>query len=117
MKPLDKFGQFLVANLRDQSIQFTDMLIEGLWKAPDLTQLQNSVGLLSSEQKQLVRRVVIESLDHGIHDFLFALQESNDFKMGINVVVDGKNIADLSDGLHGESFSEDGWNARFSKYA
>jgi hypothetical protein len=38
------------------------------------------------------------------------------FKEGIALLVDGKNLVELSDGLHGESLGADGWNARFSKY-
>lgn len=32
------------------------------------------------------------------------------------IVVEGHDVAEDSDGLHGELFGEDGWLARFSKY-
>ena len=61
-----------------------------------------------------MRRCVIEAIDHGMHDFLFALVDAHDFNKGIEVLVDGQNIVELSDGLHGEPFVN-GWIAKFGK--
>jgi len=44
------------------------------------------------------------------------VQEEAEAGNEIQILVDGENIAELSDGLQGESFSEDGWNAKFSKH-
>jgi hypothetical protein len=58
----------------------------------------------------------VSSVDKAIHDFLFKLQEVADFEDDIQVLVDGENGAGLSDGIHGELFGEDGWQARYSKF-
>ena len=34
--PLDKFGKFLVENLRDKGIDFAEGLLKSHWKAPSL---------------------------------------------------------------------------------
>lgn len=68
----------------------------------------------NEEQISIMRRALISSIDTGIHDFLFKLQQQDE--EGITIVVNGKNLADISDGLHGELFTEDGWYQRFSEY-
>jgi hypothetical protein len=113
---LNRFGEFIVTNLRDRAIEHYELLEKGHWKAPSLQKLQNELNKLKPEQKDIIRRCLINSLDSGIHDFLFALQELYDFDNDIQIIVKGKNIAEISDGLHGEVYSEDGWYSKYSKY-
>jgi hypothetical protein len=113
---LDKFGQFLVENLRDRGISKAEGLLNGEWRAPSLLNLQTELGKLSDAQKESVKATVINSIDTAIHDFLFALQERTDFDNDIQILVDGENVAELSDGIHGEAYSDEGWYAKFSKY-
>ena len=85
-------------------------------KAPALQKLQKDLASLPENHRTIVRRCVIQSVDNGRHDFLFALQESYENESDIEVVVDGQNIAENSDGLHGELFTEDGWKAKYGKF-
>lgn len=116
MEPLEKFGNFIMTRFRDPAIDHIDGLLVGHWKGPMYQALHSQLARLTPEQRELVRRVVISSIDVGLHDFLFAIGEAHDFKEGIAVVVDGQDIVTLSDGLQGELFLEDGWFARFSKH-
>lgn len=113
---LDKFGRFLVKNLRDKGISKAEGLLTGKWKAPALLNLQNDLAKLSDSQKEIVKATVINSIDTAIHDFLFALQERAEFDNDIQIVVDGENVAELSDGIHGEAYSDEGWYAKYSDY-
>lgn len=112
----NRFGEFVVKNLWDESVEFYELLAQGHWKAPDLKKLQKDLASLSTKQRAIVRQCVIKSLSAGLHRFLFALGEAHDLDEAIAVIVDGVNIADQSDGLHGETLGPDGWMARFSKY-
>jgi hypothetical protein len=109
---LDKFGKFIVENLRDKGINFGELLLNGEWKAPALQNLQNELSKLSTHQKEIVKQAIISAFDSATHDFLLAVHARED----IQIKVDGENIVELSDGIHGEPYSEDGWYARFSKY-
>lgn len=113
---LDIFGKLLMKSFRDRALYQLDTLIEGKFNVPSLQKLQESLSTMNENDKEILIQTCIESLDSGIHDFLFALQESSDNKDGIEIIVNGKNIAELSDGLQGELFTEDGWFAKFSKY-
>jgi hypothetical protein len=116
MQPLDKLGQFIATKLRDPAIDYADGFLAGRWKGPATRALQAALARLPAGHRELVRRVVVTSVDAGIHDFLFALAEAHDQDQGIAVVVDGENAAAISDGLQGEPYSADGWFARFSKH-
>ncbi len=113
---LDIFGKFLMSNLRDNSISYFNTLFEGGSKAPALQELQNSLKSLKEEEKEIFKKAFINSLDTGLHDFLFALHESTENSEGIELIVNGNNIAELSDGLQGELFTEDGWLSKYSAF-
>lgn len=113
---LDRFGEFLVKNLRDKAIRHFDFISEQRWKAPALQRLQSEFKQFSPEQVSLIRECLISSIDSSIHDFLFAIQELSDFEDDIQVLVEGRNIVKLSEMLHGEISLDDGWFARFSDY-
>lgn len=115
-RPLDKFGRFVMANLRDRCIEHFDFLADCRWKAPCLQGLQQELATLSSAQREVARRCVVAGIDSAIHDFLFRLQELADFENDIQIFVDGQNIVPLSDGIYGEPYGTDGWRARYSRY-
>ncbi len=115
--PLEKFGAFVVQNLRDKMLDDLEMLLAGKWKAPDLQELQRKLAQLSEDQKKLFRVLVEQITTVGMHDLLFAIQEQADTGAPIRVLVDDQEIAHLSDGLHGEIFGDEGWIVRYSKHA
>ena len=114
-KRLDKFGELVMTRMRDRAFDYIDEALKGEWKAPSLRKLQRALATLDTKQKDIVRRGVRAAVDKGIHDLLFALQETGD-EDEISVMIDGKKITDLSDGLHGEPFGAEGWQGRFSEY-
>ena len=113
---LDIAGEFLMKHFRDNALSKLDALIEGKLNAPGLLSLQSSIVSLEDEEKEILKKACIESLDSGLHDFLFALQEASNNNENIKFLVNGKNIAELSDGLQGELFTEDGWFSKYSAY-
>jgi hypothetical protein len=114
-RALELFGKLVIAKLRDEQIEHCDGLLASRWKAPALQPLQASLASLNDKQRALVRRCLISCVDVGIHAFLFALAES-DSEKGVSVSVAGVNVAEVSDGLHGEPLGKNGWVAKFSKY-
>ena len=113
---LDKFGQFITEKLRDNQIQFAEDVLAGEYKSQRLIDLHQQLLSLDDSQKSIVLSFIRTVVDVGIHDFLFALVERSEFQNDISILVDGEDVVKLSDGLHGEAYSEDGWYAKFSKY-
>lgn len=112
----EQFGQFVISKLRDGPLDRIDAVLSGTTKFPRLRPLSEAVATMTQDQREVVRRCVRMALDQGLHDFLFALGESHDMEKGIEVLIDGENIAEQSDGLAGELFGENGWFARYSKH-
>src|SRR5262249_5562246 len=111
---LDHIGLFITRHLRDNPIDYFDGLVLSKWKAPGLQPLQKALASIPGEYKPIIRQAVISTIDNAIHDFLFNLQEQAGFENRIVLTVDGHNVVEISDGIHGEAYSEEGWYARFS---
>jgi len=112
LPPVDKFGKFIVENLRDKGIDFAEGLLRKQWKSPSLNDMQNEIATLNDTQKTAFIKAVVQTIDGAMHDFLFALQETND----IQILVDGQNIVELSDGINGEAYSDEGWFSKYSRH-
>ncbi len=113
---MEKLGRLIISRMWNQPIEHHDLLVQGHWKAPALQELQSSLATLSAEQKDAVRRCVLEALNVGLHGFLFALQEAHDLQQGVDILVDGISVAEISDGLQGEPYGESGWIAKYGTH-
>lgn len=114
-EPLDKFGEFLVRNLHDKMLNDLDMLLLGTRRAPELLELRTAISQLGDAEQGVVRAIVDHIVIAGMRDLLFAIEEEAAVKGSVRVTVDNREIAKLSDALHGEILGEAGWIARFSK--
>ncbi|MHC4875640.1 MAG: hypothetical protein ACYTGL_04020 [Planctomycetota bacterium] len=97
---VDKFGKIVVNKLRDAAIDDFDRLTERGYNAPALQPLQDELAAMSPNQLAAIRRAVISAVDNGMHDFLFAVGEYHDCDKSIQIIVDGHDVADSSDGLN-----------------
>ena len=113
MKDSEKLGKLISQELRDKALNRYLDLESGRLKSPSTQELMSKLSEFSSDQKELVRKLLTECIDTGIHDFLFALEEENE---EIKVTVNGHDIANESDGLSGEIYTEDGWFEKYSEY-
>lgn len=113
---LDKFGAFVVRNLRDEMLDDLEMFLAGKWKATVDQELQSKLKTLSEADRQMIRDLVEHLSTDGMHQLLYALQREIDSNGPIRVLVDGGEVASRTDCLHGELFGDDGWIVRFSKY-
>jgi hypothetical protein len=116
MTPLEKFGEFMISSLRDKALLQNTMLLDGQLRGRAIQFLQKRVQSLPAEQKEIIRQIVIDAVDTALHDLLFAFQDSHDRNLGIEVFVEGANVAELSGMLHGEPLGEKGWIKRFSSF-
>ena len=103
-------------NHRDQTLFTLETAFKGDWKAQAVQGFQDVLKTLSNEQQEKLFDGFEFIITGALHDFLFSLQEENDFKNRIHLIVDGSDAVKISDGLHGEQFNDDGWIERFSKY-
>jgi hypothetical protein len=114
MKPVDKFGEFIVRNLRDKALEQHAMLQRGELRGARIQEIQQALASFTPEQRAVVSRIVTDVIDTATHDLLFALQDAHDRQLGIEVLVDGANVAEESGMLQGEPLGDRGWVQRFS---
>ena len=113
MDKLNIFGKLISEELRDSALNhYLD--IESKWlKSERAKKLSEKLDEFSEEQKQTIRQLLTQSIDVGIHDFLFALEEGRE---DIKIIIDGDNVAELSDGLQAEPYTSDGWYEKYSQH-
>lgn len=117
-KLLDSFGQEFISSIRDQSIYEFEAILNGRMKSKSSIELSNEIKAFDENQIKVLKKVVFNSIDSVIYNVLNML-EQNEENMKLLISQDGndeKNIVELSDGLSGELFTENGWIEKFSKY-
>ncbi|MBS9429831.1 hypothetical protein CE143_16020 [Photorhabdus luminescens] len=112
------FGHILMTTVRDRSIERFENISSGTVKAKYLLELHNLIENFTLEQREILRKLVVESIDNVIFNLLDMLEQNEDSMKLLLSENNGseRNIINISDGLSGELFTDDGWIEQFSKY-
>lgn len=108
---LNEFGKVLIKEVRDRTIRLFDKKIQGVMKDKESQFLFEQVNKLSEEQRLIINKIIPQIVDLSLHNMLCIFEEHDKFQ----IVIDGENIADISDGLSGELYTSDGWIEKFSE--
>ena len=108
---LEEFGEIFIKEVRDRTIDLFDRKTQGLMKSKESQLLFERVTKLNDEQKSLISDIIPQIVDLSIHNMLCLFEEHDEFQ----IIIDGENIADISDGLSGELYTSDGWIQKFSE--
>lgn len=108
---LNEFGKVLIKEVRDRTIRLFDKKVQGVMRGEDSQRLFERVNKLSEEQQLLINEIIPQIVDLSLHNMLCVFEEHDEFQ----IVIDGENIADISDGLSGELYTSDGWIEKFSE--
>lgn len=109
---LNEFGVTLMASVRDRSISKLEQAQSGTLKGTSGKILSDSFTQFNNEQQKIIKKIIIEFIDNTIFNTLSMFEEEDNKK----ILVHGVDINEISDGLCGELFTEDGWISQFSKY-
>ncbi|NQZ83238.1 MAG: hypothetical protein HRT52_19715 [Colwellia sp.] len=113
MNSINKFGKIISEDLRDSALNRYLDIESGFIGSKKCKLLSVQLDGFSGDQKRVIRSILTNCIDTGIHDFLSAIEEERD---NISIHVDGNNISKESDGLNGEIFTENGWFEEFSQH-
>jgi len=113
---LSSFGELFIGKVRDNSIFVIEGVISGHMKSPIDKQLHDKVSKFSKEDLQLLKDFLYRMVDLTLHNTLLMLEENSEWVLA-NSNLEVININDLSDGLTGELYSDEGWIRRFSKFS
>ena len=117
-KALEHFGKELITSVRDETIWDIEAMITGQLNGDTAVKVREKLVKFSASQREIVMWFVKEAVDSALHQLLLALEQSDTIK--VSVEVQGSRVPDIktaSGGLSGELYSDEGWIARFSKYA
>lgn len=117
-KLLEKFGQIYIDFVRDNVIEGMTQIITGEYKGSSGQALQQRIKKNIPDNQEILKEIVYSAADKCLHYTLYMLEEYQD-KMKL-IVNDqdgnGSSLADISDSLCGELYTEDGWIGKYSKY-
>jgi hypothetical protein len=114
---LEEFGREFIEFVRDNAIFAFNSIVKGHMKDNQSKLLHDEISKnLDEKQLDLVRKLITNNVDEMLHQFLWMFEQSSKFKLYYEE--NGKliNLNELSDGLSGELYTEDGWIQKFSKY-
>jgi len=115
---LDRFGSIYIDFVRDSTLKIIQNILDDTAQAKSDKILFQEISKIPQEYKKIIEIIVSETLDTCLHYTLFMLQEYEDEMQLIMHDEDYHqySLAEISDGLCGELYSEDGWIAKYSKY-
>lgn len=108
---LNGFGKELISSTRDRSIEKFDRIASGALKSQRDFELHSLVQQFDENQKKAIRTLVVEVVDNTLFNFLVMIEQSEEMRL----LVSGRSLNEISDGLSGELLTEDGWIEQFSK--
>lgn len=115
---LDEFGKILIENVRDWVLSNNTKLRAGEMKGKTSLKWYEKIKNLDEEQKEIILGFAAKTVDSTLHYFLWLFEQHENLKLMIKNEKTGEeiNLAQISDGLCGELYTEEGWIERFSQY-
>ena len=113
---LDEFGKLLMAQVRDQTLAYLQRVLSGQTANPLSKDLSLKFKKLKPDDAEFVRHLLLDAVDGAISRFLYFL---DDFQIEVRFRTSNgeqHDVRAISDGLHGEIWTEDGWIERYSKF-
>ena len=112
---LDRFGQFLMKKVRDEAVTDWKMIIDGRMKGESAEKVRALLRDVSDTDKKLVLQLIPGVVDTVLHQLLWAAEQEADLQLGMKMKDGIEELRDISDGLPGELYSDEGWISRFSE--
>ena len=114
MNTLDNFGKVYINQVRDNSLFLLNAIITGHMTDNKSQLLHNQLKNFSDKEIELIHQLSTYLIDNTLHNVLFLFEEYPEWKL---IDEDQNNLAELSDGLSGELYTENGWIKKFSSYS
>ncbi|WP_438498559.1 epimerase [Paenibacillus sp. IHBB 3054] len=117
---LNKFGKMLISQVRDETIEQWERILSGQVKSKRALKIYSEIQLEFDEQaKTLVTNLLTQAVDSTLHNFLYMCEQEDNIDIIFKDDEDGGNVEEInikevSDGLSGELYTEDGWILSYS---
>lgn len=101
MNNLELFGRMLMKEVRDNSIACAYSIVDGTAKPPSYIRYHKIIESCSDEQKETIKKILMEMIDHCLFDFMNMLDQNPEI---FEIIVHGEekqsSLHDEEDELH-----------------
>ncbi len=113
---LDLCGRHLARDVRDTSINHWRHILSGHMKGRQAEASRRLLRDLDSTAIDILQDIIPKIVDTTLHYLLLTLEQETALSLAVETEkLEVPDIADISDGLAGELYTDDGWIARFSQ--
>ena len=119
MDMLNQFGKEFIQEVRDRSFRKYFKTKAGEMRAEKDKELHKQLSKFDEEQIKVVDDIVLDMLEFMLHQNLFFFENTSNWAITLKDELSKTSLIDLaeeSDGLSGELYSEDGWISNYSEY-
>lgn len=111
MDNIEKFGEIFINEVRDSTINCFENIFSGTMKGITAQIIQEKILQFNDEEKKKILWIISKAIDQCMYNVLFMAEEHDE----IEIMYEGENIVEESDGLTGELYTEDGWIEKYSE--
>lgn len=113
---LELFGRLLMTKVRDKAILEWKMISDGRMKGESAPKIREILDTFSAEQREAFLLLVPQIVDTTLHHLLWTLEQQEDVMVHVRAgEQDVPDLKEVSDGLAGELYTDEGWIARYSR--
>lgn len=110
------FGKVLMEEVRDRAIREMDMTLSGHMKGESAQRIRKVLRGFSAEDIEALKWLLPQVVDATIHHLLWTLETEETINVTVSIGEEtSESLREVSDGLCGEVYGEDGWIALYSK--
>lgn len=99
-------------DVRDKTINYWEMVFEGKMKDQESKLFYEVISKMDKENQKWLKKIIVQTVDKSVFNLLWLFEEEEKYSILQNETEE--KIEEISDGLTGELFSEDGWIAKYS---
>jgi len=112
---LKDFGKEFIESVRDNTLTDFEKISKGELRSKRGQELFEKISQFDEIQLETIKDIVRNMVDKSIFNTLFFFEENEEWIIS-NPENDIDDINELSDGLSGELYTDDGWISKFSKF-
>ncbi len=114
---LESFGKAVIENLRDTSIEEYLSIKSGQMTSADARDIHQTYLSTNPTDRDKIDKIVFNMIDRILHNALVLFEQSADFTItGKAAIASEADIVEMSDGLSGELYTDDGWIKKYSNF-
>ena len=113
---LSDFGKEFINKVRDCTLSDFEMIVTGKMKSEEALSLHKKIMSLSPENMVILKEVVKNIIDRELFNILNFFEQSDEYLISHIDNDTYINLNELSDGLAGELYSDNGWIAKYSEF-